>query len=181
MVGIDEAGRGSLAGSMYVVGVKTPTIDVIDTLKEMGVTDSKKLTPKKREKIYKYVKNKIDYFVCVAYPDTIDKMGLSECYKVCLRSIYDNLKDDEYIFDGNTLYGLDLPIKTEPKADSKYIEVSIASIIAKVLRDKEIKKLAEKHPEYMWEKHNGYPQKIHKEMIKKYGYLPEHRKSWKIT
>jgi ribonuclease HII len=73
-------------------------------------------------------------------------------------------------------------MQTETKAESKYVEVAIASIIAKVKRDQEIKKIAKKYPQYEWEKHNGYPQKSHKEAIKKFGYIEGiHRKSWKIT
>ena len=180
MVGIDEAGRGSLAGSMFLVGVKTPSKKYIEKLKELGLNDSKKLSPKKRLKIFDYIIDKVDYKVCKFTANDIDKEGLSNCYKKGLKSIYEYFKDEEFIFDGNTLYGLDLPIKTKTKADSKYLEVSLASIIAKVLRDKEIEKIAKEHPEYQWNKHNGYPQKIHTEMVKKYGKLKGiHRESWK--
>jgi len=182
MIGIDEAGRGSLAGSMYLVGVQTPSQDIIEKLKKLGLRDSKKISKSKRKRIFDFIiNNNIKYYVVKISPNEIDTLGLSNCYKKGLTEIY-NQFDDDFIFDGNTLYGLNLPIKTETKADDKYIEVSIASIIAKVLRDKEIEDISKKYPEYLWEKHNGYPQKIHKEKIKELGYIEGiHRKSWKIN
>jgi len=180
MVGIDEAGRGSLAGSMFLVGVKTPSEIHIQRLKELGLNDSKKLSPKKRMKIYNYIIKKVNYKICKFTACIIDKEGLSGCYKKGLTEIYTYFKNEEIIFDGNTLYGLNLPIKTETKADAKYLEVSLASVIAKVERDLEIEEIAKQYPQYLWNKHNGYPQKIHTEMIKEFGILKGiHRESWK--
>jgi len=183
MVGIDEAGRGSLAGSMFLVGIETPPDIHIQKLKELGLNDSKKLSSKKRLKIFEYIKenkNDFNFVICKFAANVIDEIGLSNCYKKGLKAIYEHFQNEEIVFDGNTLYGIDLPIKTEPKADGKYFEVSLASVIAKVKRDLEIEEIAKQYPEYQWNKHNGYPQKIHTEMVKQFGKLKGiHRESWK--
>ena len=185
MIGIDEAGRGSLAGSMYITGVKILNKKILNNCKYL--IDSKKLTKKQREKVYFYLKkNKqyIDVKILKYSANYIDKYGLSKTYNKALNKILNYFKNkypnEEIIFDGNTNYGVK-DIKTIIKGEDKYKEIAIASIISKVERDIEIQKIAKKYPKYLWEKHNGYPQNIHKEMIKKYGYIEGiHRKSWKI-
>ena len=186
MVGIDEAGRGSLAGSMFWVGIQTPSKKHLENIINLGLRDSKKMKPYQRERIYEYVKsykNEFNYIVQRIPPKAIDELGLSICYGIALDNIYNRFKDidNEIIFDGNTTYSATAPIQTVIKAEDKFIEVALASVLAKVLRDKEIQKFKEMYPEYLWEKHNGYSQKIHKEMIQKYGRIPGvHRFSWKI-
>jgi len=186
MIGIDEAGRGSLAGSMYLVGVKILDNKIIQNC--FLLKDSKKLTKNQRNKIFKYLKenkNMLDVKILKFSADKIDLKGLSDIYKEGLEKIYRYFKNkypnETILFDGNTIYGLKLDIKTTTKAEDKYKEVAIASIIAKVIRDQEIEEIAKKYPEYLWEKHNGYPQNIHKQKIKELGYIEGiHRKSWKI-
>ena len=190
MIGIDEAGRGSLAGSMYLVGVKIG-VKIIDKkiLEDCNLLkDSKKLSKNQRNKIFEYLKqNKkmLDVKILKFSANKIDKYGLSNIYKSGLKKMYEYFKNkypnEKILFDGNTIYGLDLEIETATKAEDKYKEVAIASIIAKVMRDKEIEEISKKYPEYMWEKHNGYPQNIHKQKIKELGYIDGiHRKTWKI-
>ena len=185
IVGIDEAGRGSLAGGIYITGVLILNKTILKNCSLLK--DSKKLTKKQREKVYKYLKNnktKIDVKILTYFAEEIDKHGLSKIYKDALTKIYNYFSNKysniEVIFDGNTTYGIKNIIPVI-KAEDKYKEVAIASIISKIERDREIKKYKELYPEYMWEKHNGYPQNIHKKKIKELGYLKGiHRKTWKI-
>jgi ribonuclease HII len=150
----------------------------------MGVKDSKKMSERQRERVFNYIKNnkeKFNFVICKFTPKMIDELGLSTCYQNGLKLIYDFFKDKDsnFVFDGNTLYGADLPIQTVPKAEDKFIEVALASIIAKVKRDKEIEEIAKQYPQYQWNKHKGYPQKAHKEAIEKYGIIRNiHRESW---
>jgi ribonuclease HII len=99
--------------------------------------------------------------------------------KHALLEIQENIKANEYIFDGNTTFGV-ANLKTIIKADAKIKQVSAASILAKVTHDKNIKQDSIKYPEYEFEKHKGYATKRHIELIKKYGYSPIHRKSYKL-
>ena len=183
IIGIDEAGRGSLAGSMWLVAIETPPKDILEQALKYGLKDSKKMSPRQREVVFNIVhqnKSKINMLIGKYPAPIIDTKGLRYCYQDFLQKAYSKFKDKEIVFDGNTLYGLNLPIKTEPKAESEYVEVALASVIAKYLRDLEISKIAEQYPQYAWDKHNGYPQPIHTEMIKKFGVIEGvHRKSWK--
>ena len=183
MIGIDEAGRGSLAGSMWIVAIETPSTEVIKDLVNINISDSKKLTSKQRELIFNILKrhkDKLNWLIGRYTDNQIDTMGLRNCYQDFLMKVWNKFEGKEIVFDGNTLYGLNLPIKTEPKAEDKYDEVALASIVAKYLRDKEIEQIAKQYPQYAWDKHNGYPQPIHVEMIKKHGIIEGvHRKSWK--
>lgn len=185
MIGIDEAGRGSLAGGFYIVGVKVLDKSIIENCSL--IRDSKKLSKKQRNKVYDYLqknKNFLDVKIYKYSAEQIDKYGLSLLYKHSLTKLKDyfnfKYKGEKIIFDGNTNYGVS-GINVAVRGEEKYKEIAIASIIAKVLRDKEIEKYKNLYPEYLWEKHNGYPQNIHKEKIKELGYIKGvHRKSWKI-
>ena len=170
--GIDEAGRGPIAGDLVVAGC-------ILRKDIKGLDDSKKLSPKKRKELYKVIKENSLYHIVKKSPDEIDTKGLSVCIKEALLEIMKNLNASEYIFDGNSSFGVDR-IKAMIKADSKVKEVSAASILAKVTRDEDMIKLSKKYPEYKLDKHKGYITKEHIELIKKYGYSPIHRKSYKI-
>lgn len=172
LCGIDEAGRGPLAGDMVVVGLVLH--NHID-----GLSDSKKLTPKKRESLFEQIIQNSTYHIVKISPDTIDEHGISYCIKFALEEILTNIKSDEYIFDGNSSFGVK-NITTIIKADSKIAEVSAASIVAKVTHDRDIVKLAKLYPQYELEKHKGYGTARHIELIKKYGYSKIHRKSYKV-
>ena len=109
----------------------------------------------------------------------IDDDGISKCLASGLREIMKNLDSDEYLFDGNTTFGVD-GLTTMVKADGKVAEVSAASILAKVTHDRDILIESKNYPEYQFEKHKGYGTKLHVEMIKKHGYCEIHRRSYKL-
>jgi len=171
--GIDEAGRGPLAGALVIAGVvlKKP-------IKELK--DSKKLSAKKREKLYEIIKKSSNYYIYEANSAKIDEIGLSRAIKEGLERIKNYFKDRELIFDGNSSFGVS-GIETMIKADDKIECVSAASILAKVYRDNQMLKYAKIYPEYGFEKHKGYGTKAHIEAISKYGYCEIHRRSFKIN
>ncbi len=172
LCGIDEAGRGPIAGDLVIAGC------ILDRFIE-GLNDSKKLTAKKRESLYEEIIQNASYHVAKFTPKQIDDNGISWCLASGLRQIMDVLRCENYLFDGNTTFGVD-NLKTMVKADGKVAEVSAASIIAKVTHDRDILKEALKYPQYQFEKHKGYGTALHVEMIKKHGYCPIHRRSYKI-
>ncbi len=172
LCGIDEAGRGPLAGDLVIAGcILTGKVD--------GLNDSKKLTEKKREALYDLIIKNSTYHIVKFSPLEIDTNGISKCLASGLREIMVNIKSDEYLFDGNTTFGVS-NLQTMVKADGKIAEVSAASILAKVTHDRDILIEAKKYPHYFFEKHKGYGTKLHVEMILKHGYCPIHRKSYKI-
>jgi len=172
LCGIDEAGRGPIAGDLVIAGC------ILNTKIE-GLNDSKKLTPKKREFLYEQIVLNSLYHVVKFSALDIDNNGISLCLKNGLIEIMDSLQSEEYLFDGNTTFGVN-GLNTMVKADGKVAEVSAASIIAKVTHDRDIIKEALKYPQYQFEKHKGYGTKLHVEMIKKHGYCEIHRRSYKL-
>jgi len=190
IVGIDEVGRGPLAGPVAVCAFKMP---IKFEVKKFGkIKDSKKLTPKKREEIFDMLKkikstknpiseNNIDYLVCYESAQEIDKIGISQAIKNCLKKAITKLrvnpKDCLVLLDG----GLKAPLKyknqkTIIKGDEKERAIAFASIIAKVSRDELMCRLAKKYPKYSFEIHKGYGTKKHCEYIKKNGLCFEHRR-----
>ena len=172
LCGIDEAGRGPIAGDLVMAGC------ILHSAIE-GLDDSKKLTAKKRELLYDKIIKNSTYHIVKFSPKQIDDDGISICLACGLKKIMKNLKADSYLFDGNTTFGVK-ELKTMIKADGKVAEVSAASILAKVTHDKDILKEAKKYPQYEFEKHIGYGTARHIELIKKYGYCNIHRKSYKL-
>lgn len=172
LCGIDEAGRGPLAGSLVIAGVilKNPV---------EGLMDSKKLTEKKREVLYPLVLENAEYHIVVFSAKEVDNMGISQCLQKGLQSIQKHLPEAEYLFDGNSTFGVD-NITTMVKADSKVEEVSAASILAKVTHDREMIEMAKKYPEYGFEKHKGYGTKAHVEALMKFDRCEIHRKTFRI-
>lgn len=175
LCGIDEAGRGCIAGDLVVAGCvfKQNAPDI------KGLTDSKKITEKKRSELFDAVKNATRHHIVIKSAEDIDEKGISVCMQEALLEIKAALEASEYLFDGNTTFGVK-NIQTLVKADSKIPEVSAASILAKVTHDNNIIADAKKYPLYQFEKHKGYGTAAHIEMIKQYGYSPIHRKSYKI-
>jgi len=172
LCGIDEAGRGPLAGDLVIAGcVLRENIE--------GLNDSKKLTEKKREFLYEQIISHATYHIVKFSAQTIDADGISKCLKNGLVEIMQNIQADEYLFDGNTTFGVQ-NLNTMVKADGKVAQVSAASILAKVTHDRDILKVAQEYPEYQFAKHKGYGTKLHIEMIRKYGYCPIHRRSYKV-
>ncbi|MBT8348374.1 MAG: ribonuclease HII [Sulfurovum sp.] len=172
LCGIDEAGRGPLAGSLVIAGVvlKKPI---------EGLMDSKKLTEKKREALYPLVIENSEYHIVSFSANEVDEMGISKCLQAGLQSIQKHLSDVEYLFDGNSTFGVE-NITTMVKADTKIAEVSAASILAKVTHDREMIQMAKKYPEYGFEKHKGYGTKAHMEALLKYDRCEVHRKTFRV-
>ena len=172
LCGIDEAGRGPLAGDLVMAGV-------ILTNDIEGLMDSKVLSEKKREELYPLIiENSLHHIISFS-PQQIDKDGLSYCLGKGLESIQEELKADIYLFDGNQTFGV-LGINTMVKADGKIPEVSAASILAKVTHDRTIIEASKIYKDYGFEKHKGYGTKAHIEAIKEYGFCKIHRRSFKI-
>jgi len=172
LCGIDEAGRGPLAGDLVMAGV-------ILTKSIEGLMDSKVLSEKKREALYPIIiENSLQHIVSFS-PQQIDQDGLSICLGKGLESIQKHLEAEVYLFDGNQTFGI-LGISTMVKADGKIAEVSAASILAKVTHDRAIVEAAKLYPLYGFEKHKGYGTKAHVEALKEHGYCDIHRRSFKV-
>lgn len=144
-----------------------------------GLNDSKKLTEKKREELYEKIVQNSSYHIVRFTAKEIDENGISSCLSSGLKEILSKLKAENYLFDGNSTFGVH-GLETMVKADGKVAQVSAASIIAKVTHDREILELAKKYPLWEFESHKGYGTKKHIELIKKHGYSPIHRRSYKI-
>jgi len=172
LCGIDEAGRGPLAGSLVMAGV-------VLTGEVEGLMDSKKLSEKKREALYPLVIANSKYHIISFSASEVDELGISKCLHNGLLSIQKHLQGYDYLFDGNSTFGVG-NIRTMVKADDKIVEVSAASILAKVTRDREIVAMAEIYPEYGFEKHKGYGTKAHMEALAKYDRCPIHRKTFRV-
>lgn len=177
IAGIDEAGRGPLAGPVAVAIVIMP-LDK-DSIIE-GVNDSKKLSEKKRELLFEQIKDKaIAYHVELVDEMTIDTINILNATKLgmltCLEKI--NPKPDITLIDAVKL-NTDYPTESIIKGDALSYSIACASILAKVTRDRLMLELDEKYPEYGFKKHKGYGTKAHIEALKKYGKCPIHRDSF---
>jgi len=172
LCGIDEAGRGPLAGDLVMAGVIL--INEIE-----GLMDSKVLNEKKREALYPQIIENSLYHIVSFSPKQIDELGLSICLGKGLEEIMQKLTAQVYLFDGNQTFGV-LGLSTMVKADAKIPEVSAASILAKVTHDKAIIEASKIYPLYGFEKHKGYGTKAHVLAIKEHGFCDIHRKTFKI-
>jgi len=170
--GIDEAGRGPLAGPLVVAGVvlKGP----ID-----GLDDSKKLTESRREMLYEKIVANSRFVVLEYGAALIDSEGISKLLGRALCTIKKQLEANSYLFDGPCSFGAE-GIETLVKADGKIAEVAAASIIAKVTRDRIMQALDMQYPQYGFAGHKGYGTKAHIEALRKYGRSLEHRKSFRV-
>lgn len=172
LCGIDEAGRGPLAGPMAVAGC-------ILRCGIQGLHDSKKLSESKREALFDLIIRNSTYHVVLVDAHVIDEKGISRALSDSIEEIVHTLQADSYLMDGNTNFGI-LGLNTLIKADGKIPEVSAASILAKVSRDRKLLKQAKEYPQYGFESHKGYGTKAHIEAIKKHGFCPLHRRSYKV-
>lgn len=174
--GIDEAGRGPLAGPVYAAAVVLPFGTVID-----GVNDSKKISEKKREYLFDVIKEKsVCFNIAFATAEEIDDVNILNATFLAMKRAVQGLKEspDFALVDGNRLPSLDIPCAAIIKGDSLSESIACASILAKVERDRFMKRESEKYPQYFFEKHKGYGTKIHIEALKKYGPCPIHRKTF---
>ena len=174
--GIDEAGRGPLAGDVYAAAVILSDGVFID-----GLNDSKKLSEKKREQLFDEIIEKADaYCIATATAAEIDEYNILGATFLAMKRACEGLKiKPEYaLIDGNRTPELDIPCEAVVKGDSKSASIAAASILAKVARDRYMKELDEKYPEYQFCKHKGYGTKLHYEMLSQYGMCPEHRRSF---
>ena len=174
--GIDEAGRGPLAGPVYAAAVILKKGQTIE-----GVNDSKKLSEKKREALYnKIIDECLTYAIGVADEKEIDEINILQATFLAMKRAVDGLsiKPDCALVDGNQIPPLDCSVTTVIKGDSKSESIAAASILAKVARDRYMLEMAQKYPQYCFEKHKGYGTKLHYEMIEKYGICDIHRKSF---
>jgi ribonuclease HII len=172
LCGIDEAGRGPFAGPMTVAGVVLK-----NDIKELD--DSKKLTEKKREKLFDIIKDNSIYHVVFTSAKDIDELGLSICLQNSIKEIMKNIEAEQYLMDGNTAFGIE-NLEFLIKADAQIQEVSAASILAKVSRDRYMCDIAKEYPLYSFEKHKGYGTKAHTDAIIEHGYCDIHRRTFKI-
>lgn len=170
--GIDEAGRGPLAGPLTIAGVILhKTIN--------GLNDSKKLSEKKRESLFEEIIANSTYHIARFSASDIDEFGLSHCLSSGLHEIMNSIGEADYLYDGNCSFGI-ANLKTLVKADATVPEVSAASILAKVTRDREMVELAPLYPQYGFDGHKGYGSSMHIKAIRQYGYCEIHRKSFKL-
>jgi ribonuclease HII len=178
LCGIDEAGRGPWAGPMSVAGVRFKKD--ISSIKELEIlNDSKKLSEKKRELLFEIIKEVSDFHIVLINNKQIDELGISQSLQNSIHEIIQNINANEYLIDGNTSFGIE-NLEHLIKADGKIPEVSAASILAKVSRDRQMVLEGKKFPQYQFHKHKGYGTKSHLEAIKKYGKCDLHRQSYKI-
>lgn len=174
--GIDEAGRGPLAGDVYAAAVILRPGTVIE-----GLNDSKKLSEKKREQLYDEIIAKAEaYCVATASVSEIDSVNILQATFLAMKRAYDGLglTADAVLVDGNRKpFGGD-EVTTVVKGDGTSASIAAASILAKVSRDRYMMKLAEEYPQYQFEKHKGYGTKLHYEMLEKHGISEVHRRTF---
>ena len=174
--GCDEAGRGPLCGPVVAAAVILPTDEIIE-----GLDDSKKLTEKKREKLFDVIcERAIAYAIAEATPEEIDEINILNASMLAMRRAVEALPlpADFALIDGNCSRGFNIPTETVVKGDAKSYSIAAASILAKVTRDRGCIELDAKYPEYEIAKHKGYPTKVHMDAVRKYGPSPIHRKSF---
>ena len=173
--GVDEVGRGPLVGPVVTACVILPETFNLD-----GLTDSKKLTEKKRDFYYdEIMKQAVSVGVGIVSNEEIDKINIYEATKVAMKQAISNcdVKPEHVLIDAMKL-DLDIPSTSIIKGDLLSISISAASVIAKVTRDRMMYELDKKYPMYDFKSNKGYPTKKHMEAIKEYGIIPEHRKSY---
>ncbi|MGN0173656.1 MAG: ribonuclease HII [Acutalibacteraceae bacterium] len=177
IAGVDEAGRGPLAGPVCAAAVILPT-----DLEIEGLNDSKKLSEKKREALYDIIiKKAVAYDIQLIDNNVIDEINILNATLEAMTNAVNNLKvkPDYVIIDGNRLPSrLEIPAKAVVKGDAKSMSIAAASILAKVTRDRLMLELDKKYPEYEFSRHKGYGTKLHQEKLKEFGPCEIHRKTF---
>jgi ribonuclease HII len=180
LAGVDEAGRGPLAGAVVAAVV------VLEEGQEIpGVRDSKQLTEKARESLYDIIiESAVDYAIAEASPSEIDELNILQATMTAMRRAVQSLEvtPARILIDGNRCPDLgDLNSIAEPLigGDRLCTAISAASILAKVTRDRQMRELDSRYPEYGFARHKGYPTALHREILQQHGPCPEHRRSFK--
>ena len=174
--GVDEAGRGPLAGPVCAAAVILPK-----DLEIPGLTDSKKLTDKKRRELFPIIKEQaIAYGIGLASEAEIDEINILQATFLAMQRALDQLrvKPDLALIDGNREKDFGVPVKTVVKGDSLSANIAAASVLAKVTRDDIMVALAEEYPQYGFEIHKGYGTKAHYEALRQFDASPVHRRSF---
>lgn len=174
--GVDEAGAGPLMGPVYAAAVILPEDYDLPEL-----NDSKKLTEKKREALYEVITTQaVSWSVTRVEAWEIDEMDILNARMLAMQRAMDGLSvsPDLALIDGNRSNGITTPNETVVKGDGKSASIAAASILAKVARDHYMIEMAERYPQYAFEKHKGYPTKLHYERLREYGPCPIHRKTF---
>lgn len=174
--GVDEAGRGPLAGPVVIAAVIMPALERID-----GINDSKKLTAKKRSELIKVIKKKaLAISVVMIHEKEIDELNIYQATKKGMLEAIEKLKvKPEYcLIDAMPLSELSMPHTSLIHGDARSASIAAASIVAKVTRDEYMEKMDFKYPNYGFKRHKGYCTKQHKEALEKYGPCPIHRKTY---
>ena len=177
IAGVDEAGRGPLIGSVVAAAVILDPNQPIE-----GLNDSKKLTAKKREKLFEEIQQKaLAWSIAEASHEEIDEINILQATMLAMQRAVARLKvqADLVRIDGNRCPDLSLPCEAVIGGDALHQEISAASILAKVARDRQMQELDAQYPAYGFAKHNGYPTKAHMEAIEVHGVLAQHRRSYK--
>lgn len=174
--GVDEAGRGPLAGPVCAAAVILPKGMILE-----GVNDSKKLSEKKREKLFDVItESAVAYSIAYASVEEIEEINILNATMLAMKRAVEGLQvpaDFAYI-DGNRTPDLTIPCEYIIKGDARSMSVAAASILAKVSRDRLLLEYAKEYPQYSFEKHKGYGTKLHTDMIKEHGPSPVHRMSF---
>lgn len=178
IAGVDEAGRGPLAGPVCVASVILP-----DGIYLEKINDSKKLTDKVKDRLFDEIKRvAVSYNIVLISNEEIDRLNiLNATFKGMCDAVSGlDVKPDYVLIDGNRINGMETEHECIVKGDSKSISIAAASILAKVTRDRYMMEMDKKYPEYNFKKHKGYPTKEHYEALKKYGASEIHRKSFNL-
>jgi ribonuclease HII len=177
IAGIDEAGRGPLAGPVVSAAVIIPT-----SLQIPGISDSKKLSPQKRNYLYeKIYDSAVSVGIGIVDPFEIDRINILQAALLSMAMAVENLapQPDCLLIDGTFLISSTLPQEAIPKGDALSASIAAASIVAKVTRDRLMERYHEDYPQFEFSKHKGYPTKAHKQAIQKFGCCPIHRRTFK--
>lgn len=176
LAGVDEAGRGPLAGPVVAAAVVFCKNTFIK-----DVNDSKQLTENQREKLFdKIIIKALSYSVSIIDHNVIDEVNILNATMLAMKKAVDglNIQPDLVLVDGNRKFQSEISVIPIVKGDAKSFSIAAASILAKVTRDRLMKNLAIQYPVYLWEQNKGYPTKQHREIIKMVGPSPLHRKTF---
>ena len=180
ILGIDEAGRGALAGPVVVAGIVCETFKQIQQTRDMGIDDSKKISPRKREEIYDYLIKHFDHRIVAVDNNTIDAVNILNATMLGAKQVIIAKGDrcETILMDGNKA--------PDPKSipivngDNLSFSIACGSILAKVARDMYMLEIHQEHPDYMWDQNKGYPTRKHKEAILRCGESKYHRSTFKL-